>query len=56
MEFKIILKIVFNMMGLELTGSFAGVKSSPVSSEHFSLLIQSGNVLEHSSVFLFFCH
>lgn len=54
MEIKIIIKKVFNMMDLELIGSFAGVKSSPVNVEHFSLLIRAGKVLGHSSVI--FCH
>lgn len=37
-------------MSLGLTGSFAGVMSSPVNAEHFSLLIRAGKVLEDSSV------
>lgn len=54
MEIKITIKIVFNVMDLELVGSFAGVKSSPVNTEHFSLLIRAGKVLEYYS--MIFCH
>lgn len=50
---KTTVRNVFNMMDLELIESFAGVKSSPVNSKHFSLLIQSGKVLEHFP--MFFC-
>lgn len=53
-EFKITIKNVFNVMDLQLIGSFAGVKGSPVNAEHFSFLIQAGKVLEPSSVI--FCH
>lgn len=54
MEIKITILKVFNVVDLELIGSSAGVKSSPVTAEHFSLLIRAGKVLEHSSVI--FCH
>lgn len=39
-----------NVMDLELIWSFAGAKSSPVTVEHFILLIWARKVLEHSSV------
>lgn len=53
-EFKVTIKNVFNVMDLQLIGSFAGVKGSSVNAEHFIFLIQAGKVLEPSSVI--FCH